>query len=206
MLNRGSFAPFRLVTVLTGLLLGTSAVVQAENWPTWRGPAGNGISTETGVPTEWGPDKNVLWRTPLPGPAGATPVVWGDRIFLTSPAGKEQVLICLDTSGNEQWRRRLGEGNKNVRGDEGNTASPSPVTDGKHVWAYVSPGDLACFDFDGKEIWRLDLEKQYGKFRLPENLARRYPATLSVRLLGLGGAGRLFEAFKAFTLEKPADE
>ena len=72
----------------------------AENWPAWRGPAGNGISTEKNVPTEWGPDRNVAWKVALPGPAGATPVVWGSQIFLTSvnEAG-ELLLLCFDTQG-----------------------------------------------------------------------------------------------------------
>ena len=84
-----------LAVLLFGGVVGSAS---AENWPAWRGPAGNGISTEQNVPTEWGPDKHVAWKLALPGPAGATPVVWGDRIFLTSvnEAG-ELLLMCVNT-------------------------------------------------------------------------------------------------------------
>mgnify|MGYP003643637786 FL=1 len=164
------------------LTLMMSSPLQAENWPSWRGPTQNGISTEKGIPTEFaGEDsKNVAWKVALPGPAGATPVVWGDRIFLTSPvveyvvnedgvkAPKEQpqplMLMCFNTSGKELWSRQIAESSQTARGDEGNAASPSPVTDGEHVWSFMGTGDLACFDFDGNEIWSFNVQDRYGKF------------------------------------------
>ncbi|MEK6249100.1 MAG: PQQ-binding-like beta-propeller repeat protein, partial [Planctomycetales bacterium] len=151
-----------LVVILC--LVGQS--IFADQWPHWRGPLGNGVSQDTNPPVEWSPDKNVLWRVPLPGPAGATPVVWGDRIFLSSVAENNQdlLLLCFDTSGNLLWTRKVGSGNKDVRGDEGNFASPSPSTDGTHVWIFMGNGLLACFDFDGNQVWKKDLQKEYGEF------------------------------------------
>jgi len=147
------------------LLLSFETVVQsAENWPQWRGPRNDGTSQETGIPTSWSKTENVLWRLPLPGPAGATPVLWGDRIFLTSAKGKDLVLICADTSGKQLWERVIASGDQEVRGDEGNSASPSPATDGKYVWTMMGTGALACFDFAGNPVWKIDLQERYGKF------------------------------------------
>lgn len=140
---------------------------RADNWPNWRGPHGNGISSEKNVPADWGPEKNVAWKVALPGPAGATPVVWGDQIFLTSvnEAG-ELLLMAFDTAGKEQWKQVVATGNKTARGDEGNSASPSPMTDGKHVWTFMGEGTMACYTVEGKEVWKFNLQDRYGKFSI----------------------------------------
>jgi outer membrane protein assembly factor BamB len=139
----------------------------AENWPQWRGPAGNGISPEQNLPVKWNREENVAWRLPLPGPAGSTPVVWGDRIFLTSVDAKgDLLLICISTAGNELWRQTMDTGNTDVRGDEGNSASNSPCTDGKHVWAMMASGALGCYTMDGKEIWKFNVADRYGKLSI----------------------------------------
>jgi len=156
-----------LVAMLLALPVGlVQTLVAAENWPFWRGPHNNGICDEKNLPVEFGKSKNVLWRLPLPGQAAATPVIWGDHIFLTAPDGDELLLLCISTDGHELWRRTVGHGNKLARVDEGNSCSPSPVTDGKHVWTLMGSGDLACFDFNGSEVWKLNLQKNYGKFRI----------------------------------------
>jgi outer membrane protein assembly factor BamB len=147
-------------------LFASATTAGAENWPHWRGPRGNGVSEETGIASQWSPTKNIAWQLELPGPAGATPVVWDDNIFLTSVSGNDLVLWCVGTDGQKRWERKLSTGNKNVRRDEGNSASPSPTTDGKHVWAFVSTGDLACYDFEGNEVWKVNLQERYGHFRV----------------------------------------
>ncbi|MFG0263327.1 MAG: PQQ-binding-like beta-propeller repeat protein [Novipirellula sp. JB048] len=141
-----------------------ASLALANDWGSWRGPTSNGVSAETDVPIEWSQDKNVAWRAALPGPAGATPVVWGDQIFLTSVDGSSLLLMCFGTDGQEQWRREISQGNKEARGDEGNSASPSPITDGKHVWSFMGTGDLACFTVAGEPVWQVDLQQRYGKF------------------------------------------
>jgi outer membrane protein assembly factor BamB len=144
----------------------------AESWPSWRGPDGNGISNEKNLPVTWSPTENVKWKLELPGPAGASPIVWGDQIFLTSAnENGALVLMAVGKNGKEQWSKTVTEGNKSVRGDEGNFASPSPVTDGKHVWTFFGNGVLACFTVDGKEVWKLDLQQQYGQFKIQFGLA-----------------------------------
>lgn len=143
-----------------------SLTLQADDWPQWRGPRNDGVSQETNLPTQWSKEKNVSWRLPMPGSAGSTPVVWGERVFVTSTSGSDLVLLGVSTSGKELWRQTLGSGNKAVRGDEGNSASPSPVTDGSHVWATMANGLVSCFTVDGKKVWDLDLQKRYGKFKI----------------------------------------
>jgi outer membrane protein assembly factor BamB len=138
----------------------------AENWPQWRGARLDGMSAEKDLPVEWSQEKNVAWRLPLPGPAGATPVVWGDKIFLTTVDAEKLELWCVGTDGKPLWKQLVSTGNKEVRGDEGNSASPSPCTDGKHVWAFMANGVLACYDTSGQEVWKLDVQDRYGKLSI----------------------------------------
>lgn len=140
--------------------------VSAENWPNWRGPRNDGTSTETDLPTKWSKTENVKWRLELPGAAPSTPVVWEDRIFLTSADGNDLVLLCADTSGNLLWKRKVGSGNKDIRQGESNMAAPSPTTDGEYVWAFFGTGDLACYDFDGNRIWQFNVQEGYNKFSI----------------------------------------
>lgn len=136
----------------------------AENWPQWRGPRHDGVTAETGIPLEWSKTRNVKWRVPLPGPAGATPVVWGDRIFLTSSAGDDLLLLAIGTNGRELWRTKVTTGNQDARAGEGNSASPSPCTDGRHVWVFFGEGTLGCYTVAGKEVWKFNVQERYGKF------------------------------------------
>jgi len=118
------------------------------------------------VPTKWSKTQNVAWRLALPGPAGAAPVVWGERLFLTSVDQSDLLLMCVGTDGHEKWRQVVGTGNKTVNVDEGNSASPSPSTDGEHVWAMMGNGALGCYSVAGKEVWKLNLPDRYGKFHI----------------------------------------
>lgn len=145
-------------------LLLVCAAVRAENWPQWRGPNGNNISGEMNLPAEWSATKNLAWKVPLPGMGGSTPIVWEDRIFLTSEDGDDLVLLCLDTKGKQLWKTKIGTGKKRFRTDEGNQASPSPCTDGKHVYAFFGTGEFACCDFQGNLVWKFNAEERYGKF------------------------------------------
>ncbi|QDT39168.1 outer membrane protein assembly factor BamB family protein [Stratiformator vulcanicus] len=154
--------------ILTFVCCGMMADISgAENWPQWRGPTFNGISVETDVPTRWDADTNVAWKVDLPGPAGATPVVWGERIFVSSVDGQDLLLICISTEdGAELWRRKVARGNKTARGDEGNSASPSPACDAEHVYVMMGSGDFACYTHEGEEVWKFDVEDRFGKFRI----------------------------------------
>jgi outer membrane protein assembly factor BamB len=155
---------FSLLPTTLSLLL-TATCCLAENWPQWRGPRYDGVSRESGLPTEWSDTQNLLWKAPLPGVGSATPAVWGDRIFLTSEGDNDLVLLCLGTDGKEQWRHKLGEGVSRGREQENNGASSSPCTDGKLVVALVGSGDFVTLDLSGKEVWRFDAQERYGRFR-----------------------------------------
>ena len=141
-----------------------AAPASADNWPQWRGPKNDGTSAEKGLPTEWGAEKNVVWKLKMPGQGSSTPAVWGKQIFLTSADGDDIVLLCVGTDGKEQWKEKLsGTGKTKYKGGEGNDASASCSTDGKHVWTFVGNGKLACYTVAGKHVWDVDLQK-YGKF------------------------------------------
>ena len=153
------------LTLLLGILILT-ATGFADNWHQWRGPNNDGISQETDIPVQWSKTENVRWRLQLPGEAAATPVVWEDKIFITSAEGDALVLMCISTHGEVLWKQTLAHGNRSVRGGEGNFAAPSPVTDGTHVWAFLGSGDLVCYDFQGNRVWHTNLADRYGDFDL----------------------------------------
>ncbi|MBX3423278.1 MAG: PQQ-binding-like beta-propeller repeat protein [Pirellulaceae bacterium] len=159
------WAGFRSSVLLVALsLLDATASLRAENWPQWRGLQHNGISTEKSIATNWSDTSNVLWKTPMPGQGGATPIVWNDRIFVTSAARSDLVLICCNTAdGAILWQKKVTSGNQDARAGEGNSASPSPATDGQHVWVLFGTGMLACYDFDGNQKWQLDVNERFGK-------------------------------------------
>jgi|GEM_PF-22466 len=157
-------ARMKWIRIAALICLGLSGqAAYAENWAEWRGPQHNGISTETGIATSWAKDKNVAWSVKLPGQGGATPVVWEDRIYLTSSEGDDLVVMGISTAGKELWKTKVGTGNKDARAGEGNSASPSPVTDGKHIWVCFGTGELACLDRDGKIVWHFNVEERYGQ-------------------------------------------
>jgi outer membrane protein assembly factor BamB len=145
------------------LMFSTARLIRAEDWPQWRGPANNGISSAAGLPAEWNQSQNVNWRYEMPGPGAATPVVWQDRIFLTSTEGENIVALCISTGGKLLWQSQLSANSWDKRDGESTGANPSACTDGEHVWFFAGTGVLGCFDFAGKEIWRSDLQNRYGK-------------------------------------------
>jgi outer membrane protein assembly factor BamB len=156
---------YKSILILISILFAFS-VLNAENWPNWRGPNRDGTSSETGLPQKWTKTENVIWRTPLPGSAASTPIIWEDQIFLTSVDGDNLVLISISKDGKILWKQVVGSGNRNAKGDEANLAAPSPSTDGKYVFAFFGSGDLAAYDFAGKQIWKTNLQNTYGKFDL----------------------------------------
>lgn len=147
------------------LLLLLAGIALAENWPQWRGPNLDNTSGETNLPVKWGPDENITWKLPLPAWSGATPIVWGDHIFLNVADGGNLYLWCVNRRGpTVEWKRLLGDGDHKER--KQNMSSPSPVTDGKSVWVMTGTGILKGFDFGGKELWGRDIQKEYGRFGL----------------------------------------
>jgi len=139
---------------------------KADNWAQWRGPAFNGSSAETNLPAKIGPNQGVVWRAKLPGGGGSTPIVWGDRIFLTAQDRSQRLsALCISRDGGKVlWRHAVGMGFGNRHGNTG--ASPSPITDGKTVWFLFGTGELLACDMAGKQLWRRNIQKDHGKFEI----------------------------------------
>lgn len=156
----------RFIPVVAGLLFLSHLSLQAENWPQWRGPAFNGSTSEKSLPTNWSASENIVWKAALPGSSGATPAIWGDHVFVSSPdAQKSLNLICLNRAdGKIRWQKQVAIGDKVI--GRNNTASPSPVTDGKTVFVMFATGELAAYDFSGNEVWTRNIAKDFGKFSL----------------------------------------
>ncbi|MFL6231473.1 MAG: PQQ-binding-like beta-propeller repeat protein [Pyrinomonadaceae bacterium] len=151
--------------LLFALLIASAGVASAENWPQWRGANLNGTSGEKDLPVKWSAQENVAWKLALPGFSGSTPVVWGERVFLSVADGDELSLWCVERKrGALLWKKSLGAGNRKVR--KQNMSSPSPATDGKGVYVMTGTGVFKGFDFDGKELWSRDIQKDYGTFGL----------------------------------------
>jgi outer membrane protein assembly factor BamB len=159
------------IVLISISLVAVMAAPSAENWPQWRGPSLNGLSGEKNLPVRWSKTENVTWKLDLPAWSGSTPIVWGDRIFLNvaedlrQRQGDNLFLWCVDRNkGTVLWKRPLGGGNHQER--KQNMSTPSPVTDGAHVWAMTGTGIIKAFDFAGSEQWARDLQKEYGRFGL----------------------------------------
>lgn len=179
------------VTLAALLLTFSAAIAGSDDWPGWRGPSGNGISTLKNIPTSWAADRNVAWRAPVPGRGHSSPVVWGNRIFLTTDIEGESVsgaeapkhrikgapfrhpdstglnrkhtlkVLCFDAANGKQlWERTAYDGSVYDEIHKFNTyASPTPVTDGKFVYAYFEAQGFYKYDFEGNLIWKISLGK-----------------------------------------------
>lgn len=155
------------------LLLLTAAVASADNWPAWRGPTGQGVSAETNLPTKWSATENVKWKVALPDQGNSTPVVWGDKVFVTQAANKTQwppknnagpataetrTLLCFRRAdGKELWRATVEYKQPEWTHGTNPFCSASPATDGKRVVVSHGSAGVFCYDLDGKELWRRDL-------------------------------------------------
>ncbi len=151
--------------LLPGIAVALSLPLAAANWPHWRGPDYTGASTATNLPARFSPTENVRWAADLPGPAASTPVVWGNRVFVSSTdaeAGRLVALALDRRTGRELWRHPVAEGM--ARDRLSNYASPSPVTDGQRVIYLYGQGTLAAFDLEGRELWTRSLARDYGEF------------------------------------------
>jgi len=141
------------------VLLTLSAGAQAENWPGWRGPRGDGTSLETNVPVRWSATNHVAWSAPLPGRGHGSPIVWDDRVFLLTAleASAERVVLCLDArTGARVWQRTVLTAPLEHKHSLNSYASSTPATDGRLVYAtFLDRQEMAvaAFDFTGRQRW-----------------------------------------------------
>jgi outer membrane protein assembly factor BamB len=154
----------------------------SQNWPQWRGPLGTGVAPNADPPVEWSETKNVRWKAELPGRGHSSPIVWGERVFLTTavpygdalpprpsrapgnhdnlPVTHRQQFMALAinrSDGRILWQRKLHEALPHEQGHRtASLASSSPVTDGERLFAFFGSFGLYCLDLDGKPLWRKD--------------------------------------------------
>jgi outer membrane protein assembly factor BamB len=181
-------------TLSTALIIGIAGLMSpgqifAQNWPGWRGD-GLGISTEKNLPLKWSENEGVKWKTPIPGAGHSSPIVWGNRVFVTTglpedpnvetfrggvfmggdrrkPDASEYAyrVICLDADeGDILWSKAVVRQTPKTRRHTKNTyASETPVTDGKLVFASFGSAGLYALDFEGTVVWQCDLGLMRGR-------------------------------------------
>ena len=205
----------RLIALAVVPLLATAAPVTAQHWPQWRGPDGLGVSADTDIATRWGPGENIAWRVPLEGLGTSTPVIWGDRIFLTSQLGtgpvdergaqfpgtrrattRRQVdgvtllVQAFRRDGQLDWEHRLAaDGHLPAVHRNHNFATPSVVTDGDRLFAWFGTGQLVALDLEGHKLWSRHIGQDYAPFDV---------------LWGHGSSPQLYEDLLILQCDHPA--
>ena len=146
-------------TILLCLLSFLTNAVNAENWPCWRGPRGDGTSPEKDVPTLWSGSNNIAWKAAVPGEGHSSPIIYNDRVFLTTALKEpqERVLLCFERgNGNMLWQQTVIRSPLEAKNNENSYASATPATDGERVYVTFLDGDevvVAAYDFGGKQLW-----------------------------------------------------
>jgi outer membrane protein assembly factor BamB len=158
------------VTIRLLVLVGCVALVpvlpaQAGDWPQFRGPGGTAVSEETGLPVKWSRTENVRWVADLPGRGVSSPVVAAGRVYVTASSGYRHSrlhVLCFDAAnGKKLWERQLASTGPTVCNPRTCMAAPTPVADGRRVFALFATGDLAAFDRDGDLLWYRALVRDY---------------------------------------------
>lgn len=132
----------------------------AQQWPTWHGPQGQGVVSESGAPVEWDSNTNVKWRVDLPGPGNSSPIVFGERLWITQfdKESNQRQLRCYDAdSGKLLWVQGVACDEDEATHPTNPYCAASPVTNGKYVLAFFGAGGLCCYDLDGQLVWRKEL-------------------------------------------------
>jgi len=147
----------------------STSAQESENWTRFRGPNGQGISRATNLPLHWSAEENIVWKTDIPGEGWSSPIVWNNHIFITTATddGKNCHVIAVDrTTGKVLWDKIVFTQKQNqMRHPFNSFATPTPVTDGKTVFAVFSGGAFVALDFDGNIRWvntDLDFYSQHG--------------------------------------------
>ncbi len=162
-----NFKLLRFVLLLVTSLLFSST--QAQNWPNWRGPNGDGTSTEINLPVKWDSITNVLWKSEVPGTGHSSPIIWENKLFTLSAVSEthEKILLCFDVeNGDLLWQKTIIKSDFENKHNDNSFASGTPATDGKLVYVSVLDKDdvlVAAYDFSGEQVW----VQRPGKFSSP---------------------------------------
>ncbi len=154
----------RHIPLVATLLLLAVLPLQAEDWPAWRGPTANGYSRDTGFPLNWSASENIEWVAKLPGPGNATPIIVGNRVFVScaSRNGHRRTLLCLNRKdGTMLWRHDVDYAQEESTHVANPYCSSSPVSDGQRVVVWHGSAGLFAYDLDGARLWQEDL----GRFK-----------------------------------------
>jgi len=145
----------------------TSVDARADDWPRFLGPGGLSVSSETGLPSTWSAEENVLWKLDLPPWGNSSPVVIGDRIYLTTQTEDTSLLVlAVDrTAGKLLWQTKIGRGKLDAHRLH-NMATPSVVADTERVWALFGTGHLACLNTAGEVLWQKNMQDEYGGYKI----------------------------------------
>jgi len=143
------------------LIVTTASAATDNNWPHWRGPDNNGSMTSGNYPVKWDPEK-VLWKIEVPGKGFSTPIVWNNKIYLTTGTNNSDTVLAFDWSGNQVWQKQLGA---EIAGkhQNGSGSNPSATTDGSAVFVFFKSGNFAALELDGAIRWQTNLFEKYGK-------------------------------------------
>ena len=173
--------------------------VRAENWPGWRGPQGNAVSSESNLPVEWSADKNVRWKAEIAGKGFSSPVVWGDRVFVTSAFehGLRRAVYCLDRrDGKSLWSAEVEHDDPEVASSMTGHAASTPATDGKRLVVFFGNAGVVCYDLDGRKLW----QRNVGQFESELGLASSPRIIGECVYLVCDHDGDRFQTFDSFLL------
>jgi outer membrane protein assembly factor BamB len=163
-------------------LVSSCLTLQAAEWTRFRGPNGAGVSDDAKPPTSWSQSKNLKWKTKLPGPGTSSPVIVGDKVFLTCYSGYglqdeagrmedlKRHMICIDrASGKTVWSKEIAaempeDPYRGFLTDHG-YASSTPVTDGESIFAFFGKTGAVAFDLAGNQLWKVNVGKESGRMR-----------------------------------------
>lgn len=167
--------PCRISILVCLAIACVSSTTHGEDWPAWRGPHENSTSLAN-LPVDWSATENIAWKAAVPAWGTSTPVVWKDSIFLTTQEEAKLLVLKIDArSGAIEWTEQVGQAvtpRTNPKREKQtfhrlhNLASPSPVTDGRTVVVHFGSGDLAAYDFQGKQRWKRNLQEDYGTYTI----------------------------------------
>jgi outer membrane protein assembly factor BamB len=162
-----NFKKLCYVLLLVNSMLLSSA--QSQNWPCWRGPNGDGTSSEINLPVKWDSITNVLWKSKVPGSGHSSPIIWEDKLFTLTAftESQEKMLLCYDTkNGDLLWQKTIIKSEFENKHNDNSFASGTPATDGKFIYVSVLDKDevlVAAYDFSGNQVWI----QRPGKFSSP---------------------------------------
>ncbi|WP_254510489.1 outer membrane protein assembly factor BamB family protein [Anatilimnocola floriformis] len=156
------------------VLLSLCSADATPAWPAFLGQGASAVEANS-LPLEWSPTKNIAWEAAIPGHGQSSPIVWGDRVFVTSVEGDmkdtNHVLAFSLADGKQLWKDSFESSDKVKNSLYVSRAAPTPVTDGKNVYAFFESGDVVAISMEGTELWRKSLSTEFGKFKTNHGLS-----------------------------------